>query len=182
MERRSRKNEGRIANTLIRKSREADLEGRGGYSMSDQETSDKHHALVRRFVLLVCVLFMPGCATPKSKELVLLSATRSFELPAPVQTASGQLPPGEYFCQYENELGYFCEAPASLNPEYLFSMGGAGGIYITRTNPAKYFLFQQDKHPTSMYTLELGIITYGGSGKFKVGEELISSNLTELDF
>ncbi|MEQ8230075.1 MAG: hypothetical protein RKL32_00055, partial [Gammaproteobacteria bacterium] len=106
------------------------------------------------------------------KDIELVREPLTFSLDAPLHTTEGTLPPGEYYCQYANEGGYFFEAPATLNGDYLFAGGTSGGVYVSRGKPRSVRLFVQDKHPSTAYSPNLGMYTFGGSGFFRLTDEL----------
>jgi hypothetical protein len=134
----------------------------------------------RWFFLALALILSGACTSKLAKEIQLVSEPRSFTLSEPIKTVKGVLPPGDYLCQYADTGGYFFEAPASLDEAFLFHGGVSGGIYVSRRMPRTFHLFFQDKHAETVYSPSFGMMTFGGSGLFKLTDELHDDALEKI--
>ncbi len=132
-------------------------------------------------------LVTTSCAYKKlSKELELSNEKLFFEFSEPqlIKKAflhkQAFLPNGSYRCYYKDEKGCFFEAPSTLNEEMMFSRGSTGGIYIIQTDPIQAFIFSQDKHPETVYTHGVGMVSFGGSGFYRIGDPLPNSIISKI--
>lgn len=122
---------------------------------------------------MVLLILFTGCETPNTSSRLSVE-NRYFILESPflieaeasiLRGKESVLPSGRYQCYFSDYEGFYYEAPASSRPQNPFKTVD-GGVFITRTEPARAYLYVHNNQTTYTYMPNIGMFPIAGNGKY----------------